>query len=77
MFSIWLFPKNMGVYPPKSSHFKYDFGTINYKPSILGYPYFLGQHPYIIGGLFQIHLKKNKLKSKLDDFAQGVKINNI
>ena len=39
---IWVFPKIM--VPPKSS-ILIGFSIINYKPSILGYPYFW-KHPY-------------------------------
>ena len=42
VFSIWVFPKMVGVLP-KSSIL---IGCSNYKPSILGYPYFW-KHPYV------------------------------
>ena len=42
-FEMWVFPKIVG-FPPKSSSLT-RFSIINYKPSILGYPYFW-KHQY-------------------------------
>ena len=43
---IWEFPNNRGK-TPKSSILIGFSNIINYKPSILGYPYF-GKHPFFV-----------------------------
>ena len=41
-FTIWMFPKNSGFFPPNHP---LNNRVFHYKPSILGYPYFW-KHPY-------------------------------
>ena len=51
---IWMFPKMVG-FPPKSSIFNSVF---QYKPSILGYPYFW-KHPFATFGSLHLRLQQS------------------
>ena len=56
MGMVWMFPKIVGFLPPKSSIL---VGFFNYKPFILGYPYFW-KHPYIyLYGWWQPEIRRS------------------